>query len=83
MVHLIIGRHNVNGELWAIVSNEKTTLQTFAEYGLRFDIEENFLDDQSGGWNVQHLMLRDVGPKAIVLNVKFNLPFTGDRYKQN
>ena len=42
IVHIIIGRNNVNGELWAIVSNEKTTLQTFSEYGLRFDIEENF-----------------------------------------
>ena len=73
--------------LWAIISNEKTTLQTFAEYGLRFDIEahgspkrgirpivsegdwrseasrfglsavaclqENFLDDQSAGWNIR------------------------------
>ena len=46
-VHVIIARNNINGELWAIVSNEQTTLQTFAEYGLRFDIEENFLDDQS------------------------------------
>ena len=35
-------------------------LQTFAEYGLRFDIEENFLDDQSGGWNIQYSMIRDV-----------------------
>ena len=59
-VHVIIARNNVNGELWAIVSNEKTTLQTFAEYGLRFDIEENFLDDQSAGWNVQPSMIRDV-----------------------
>lgn len=40
--------------------NEKTTLQTFAEYGLRFDIEENFLDDQSSGWNIQRSMIRDV-----------------------
>ena len=77
MVHVILGRNSVNGELWAIVSNEKTTLQTFAEYGLRFDIEahgspnafglsavaclqENFLDDQSAGWNVQRSMIRDV-----------------------
>ncbi|MBE9044924.1 transposase [Pleurocapsales cyanobacterium LEGE 10410] len=60
IVHVIIGRNNLNGELWAIVSDEKTTLQTFAEYGLRFDIEENFLDDQSGGWNVQRSMIRDV-----------------------
>ncbi len=35
-------------------------LPTFAEYGLRFDIEENFLDDQSAGWNVQRSMIRDV-----------------------
>lgn len=60
IVHVIIGRNSVNGELWAIVSNERTTLQTFAEYGLRFDIEENFLDDQSGGWNIQCSMIRDV-----------------------
>ncbi len=60
IVHVIIGRHSVNGELWAIVSNEKTTLQTFAEYGLRFETPENFLDDQSTGWNVQHSMIRNV-----------------------
>jgi hypothetical protein len=63
-VHVILGRNSFNGELWAIVSNEKTTLQTFAEYGLRFDIEENFLDDQSAGWNVQRSMIRDVCPKG-------------------
>jgi len=59
-VHVILGRNNLNGELWAIVSDEKTNLQTFAEYGFRFDIEENFLDDQSAGWNVQRSMIRDV-----------------------
>lgn len=59
-VHVIIGRNSINGELWAIVSDEKTTLQTFAEYGFRFDIEENFLDDQSAGWNIQRSMIRDV-----------------------
>ncbi len=31
IVHVIIGRNNLSGELWAIVSNEKTTLQTFKE----------------------------------------------------
>ena len=74
---MIIGRNNVNGELWAMreakplqssktticanaLRNEQTNLQTFAEYGSRFDIEENFLDDRSGGWNVQRSMIRDV-----------------------
>jgi len=46
MVNVIIGCNNLNGEFWAIVSDEKTSLQTFQEYGARFDIEENFLDDQ-------------------------------------
>ncbi|MGB3695765.1 MAG: transposase [Spirulinaceae cyanobacterium] len=60
LVNVIVGRDNVNGEFWAIVSDEKTTLQTFSEYGLRFDIEENFLDDQSQGWNIQRSSIRDV-----------------------
>lgn len=59
-LNLIVGRNNVNGEFWAIVSDEKTTLQTFGEYGLRFDIEENFLDDQSNGWNMQRSEIRSV-----------------------
>jgi hypothetical protein len=59
-VHIIFGCNNVNGEFWAIVSDEKTTLQAFQEYGLRFDIEENFLDDQSNGWNVQKSEIRSV-----------------------
>ena len=59
-VHLVFGRNNVNGEFWAIVSNEKTSLQTFQEYRLRFDIEEAFLDDQSNGWNLQKSEIRSV-----------------------
>lgn len=60
LVNVIMGRNNVNGEFWAVVSDETTTLQTYAEYGLRFDIEENFLDDQSRGWNVQGSQIRSV-----------------------
>ena len=59
-IHLIFGRNNINGEFWAIVSDEKTNLQTFLEYGLRFDIEESFLDDQSNGWNIQKSDIRCV-----------------------
>ncbi len=57
-VPLVFGRNNVNGEFWAIVSDEPTTLQSFQEYGFRFDIEESFLDDQSNGWNVQKSQIR-------------------------
>ncbi|WP_217650533.1 transposase [Spirulina major] len=65
-VHVALGYNNINGEFWAIVSDEPTNLQTFREYGLRFDIEEAFLDDQSSGWNLQKirtaLRLRSVSP---------------------
>jgi len=37
-----IARENQQETLWLIVSSEPTTLQTLQEYGLRFDIEENF-----------------------------------------
>ncbi len=52
-VHVILGRTSINGEFWAVVSDQPTSPETFAEYGLRFDIEEGFLDDQSSGWNLQ------------------------------
>lgn len=59
-VHVIFGRNNLNGEFWAVVSDEPTTAETFTEYGLRFDIEEGFLDDQSSGWNLQRSEIRSV-----------------------
>jgi len=38
---------------WLLVSDECTDLTTFEEYGLRFDLEENFLDDKSNGFQVE------------------------------
>ncbi len=55
-----MGCSNVNGGFWAILSDEPTSLHTFEEYGLRFDIEESFLDDQSSGWNLQKSEIRSV-----------------------
>lgn len=46
-------------EKWAIVSDEPVGRHTFDEYGLRFDIEENFRDDKSGGFNLEDSLLRD------------------------
>jgi hypothetical protein len=37
---------------WFVVSDEITTAQTLGEYGLRFDIEESFLDEKSGGYQL-------------------------------
>jgi len=45
---------------WAILSDEPTDLNTFLEYGLRFDIEESFLDDKSGGFQLESSELFDV-----------------------
>jgi hypothetical protein len=38
---------------WYVVSDEPTGLHTFDEYGLRFDIEETFLDEKSGGFQLE------------------------------
>lgn len=46
-------------EQWAILSDEPTDLHTFDEYGLRFDIEENFLDDKSAGFQLESSEIRD------------------------
>ena len=59
-VHLALGRSN-NGELWYVVSSEPTDYRTFEEYGLRFDIEENFLDDKSNGFQLESSMIRSAG----------------------
>ncbi len=36
-----------------MASDEPTDTQTLGEYGLRFDIEESFLDEKSGGYQLQ------------------------------
>jgi len=46
-------------EEWAIVSDESTDLHTFDEYGLRFNLEENFLDDKSAGFQIESSEIRN------------------------
>ncbi len=48
---------------WYIISDEPTDVGTLDEYALRFDIEEGFLDDKSGGFQVESTKLDN--PKAI------------------
>lgn len=57
-VHLAIARDPVSGNFWAVVSSRPTTLQTLWDYGLRFDIEENFLDDKSNCFQLEASGLR-------------------------
>jgi hypothetical protein len=57
---MAIARHPGSKEFWIVVSSEPTSITTFVEYGLRFDIEENFLDDKSNGFQVEASKLDDV-----------------------
>ena len=57
-VHLAIGRTLQSKERWVVISDEPTGLETFQEYGLRFDIEENFLDDKSNGFQLESSLIR-------------------------
>src|SRR5262245_51812166 len=58
-VSLALARHTKNGVIWSIVCDESTSVFTFAEYGWRFDIEENFLDDKSNGFQLESSLVRD------------------------
>jgi len=57
-VHLALARPRGGTECWFVVSDEPTDLETLDEYGLRFDIEENFLDDKSNGFQLESSLLR-------------------------
>lgn len=58
-VSLALARHSKTGEYWYLVSDEPTSVHTFAEYGRRFTIEENFLDDKSNGFQLESSLVRD------------------------
>jgi hypothetical protein len=57
-VHLAMARGHDGKEAWLVVSDEPTTVKSFEEYGLRFDIEENFLDDKSNGFQLEASLIR-------------------------
>ena len=58
-VYLAFAHDQQSDEDWTIVSDEPTTLQTFAQYRLRFSVEESFLDLKSNGFNLEASRLRD------------------------
>jgi hypothetical protein len=57
-VHLAAARAGDSKEYWYVLSDEPTQRHTFEEYGLRFDIEENFLDDKSNGFQLESSLIR-------------------------
>jgi hypothetical protein len=52
-----------------VVSAEPTALETCAEYGRRFDIEENLLDDQSNGVQLESSLIRSAKALARLCGV--------------
>lgn len=58
-VYLAFAHDQLSNEDWVIVSDEPTNLQTFAQYRLRFQVEESFLDLKSNGFNLESCRLRD------------------------
>ena len=62
-VHLVVARPLGSDEYWYVISDEPTDVKTLQEYGLRFDIEENFLEDKSNGFQLESSLIRS--PKAL------------------
>ena len=57
-VHLVVARPLGSDEYWSVISDEPTDVAPLQEYGLRFDIEENFLDDKSNGFPLESSLIR-------------------------
>lgn len=57
-VHLAVARPHSGTDIWYVLSDEPTNGKTFEEYGLRFDIEENVLDDKSNGFQLESSLIR-------------------------
>ncbi|HEY9859139.1 MAG TPA: hypothetical protein V6D16_06515 [Candidatus Obscuribacterales bacterium] len=43
----------MHDEDWVVVSDEPTTLQIFAQYQFRFQVEESFFDLRSNDFNLE------------------------------
>lgn len=57
-LHLALARDPLSRQMWMVVSDQPTTLQTFREYGERFQIEEELLDEKSNGFQLERSELR-------------------------
>lgn len=57
-VHLAVARRHDKRERWIVLSDQPTSVETFQEYGWRFDLEENFLDDKSNGFQLESSLIR-------------------------
>lgn len=59
-LNLALARDPLSRQVWLVVSDEPTSVQTFQQYGERFQIEEEFLDEKSNGFQLERCEIRDV-----------------------
>lgn len=59
-LNLALARDCLSRQVWMVVSNEPTTLQTLREYSERFQIEEEILDEKSNGFQLERSQIRSV-----------------------
>lgn len=59
-LHLALARDPLSRQVWMVVSDQSTTLQTFREYGERFQIEEELLAEKSNGFQRERSEIRSV-----------------------
>lgn len=58
-VSIALGRPYGSQLKWLVVSSEPTSSETFSEYGLRFRLEEEFLDEKSNGFRLEDTRLQE------------------------
>ena len=57
-VNLALGRDPLSRQAWLVATDEPACVQTFREYGQRFQIEEEFLDQKSNGFQLERSQIR-------------------------
>jgi hypothetical protein len=57
-LHLALARDPLSKQLWMVASDQPTSLKTFQEYGERFQIEEEFLDEKANGFQLERSQIR-------------------------
>jgi hypothetical protein len=59
-LNLALARDCVSRQVWMVVSDEPTTLQTLRQYSERFQIEEELLDEKSNGFQLERSQIRSI-----------------------
>lgn len=57
-LHVALAHDPLSRQVWMVVSDEPTPLQTLQEYGERFQIEEELLDEKSNGFQLERSEIR-------------------------